>query len=210
MKVVNALPNDKACGPSGIYNEYIKHLDDSTQRLLLKLIQMIFTVGDIPTDWKSAFIYPIPKPTEWHYDISKTRPITLLETIRKAYVKILTNRLSKILQKHNVLRGNNFAGLPGKSTDEPIKMINMLMEDAIEHNKELWILFQDLSKAYNRINLQILTKALERIKLPSHLITMIINLFTDRRNSVFTVFENTPQYDIKIEINQRKVISFLL
>ena len=141
MKVVKALLNDKACGSSGIYNEYIKHLDDSTQKLLLKLIQMIFVVGEIPMDWKSAFIYPIPKSTEWHYNISKTRPITLLETVRKAYVKILTNCLSKILQKHNVLRGNNFAGLPGKSTDEPIKMINMLMEDVIEHNKELWILF---------------------------------------------------------------------
>ena len=102
---------------------------------------MIIIVGDIPEDWKIAHVYPIPKPTEWHYDISKTRPITLLETVQKAYIKLLTNRLLKILQKHSVLKGNNFAGLPDKSTENPIKLINLLIEDTVENNKEYWILF---------------------------------------------------------------------
>ena len=30
IKIVNSLPNNKACDPSGIFNEYIKHLDDFT------------------------------------------------------------------------------------------------------------------------------------------------------------------------------------
>jgi hypothetical protein len=110
---------------------------------------MCFTIGDIPNDWKIAHIYPIPKPMEWHCDITKTRPITLLETARKAFVKIITNRLSKILAKHDILKGGNFAGLPGGSTEPPIKILNMLLEDANENNKEIWVLLQDLSKAYD-------------------------------------------------------------
>lgn len=39
---------------------------------------------------------------------------------------------------------------------------------------------------------------------------MIINLFTNRKNSVFTEFGNTNQYNIKIGIDQGKVISPLL
>ena len=84
------------------------------------------------------------------------------------------------------------------------------MEEAKEYDKELWLLFQDLSKAYDRVDLKFLKKALERIKIPHLLIQIIINLFTNRKNSVFTEFGNTDQYDIKIGIDQEEVISPLL
>ena len=41
---------------------------------------------------------------------------------------------------HGVLKGNNFAGLPGDSTELPIKLMNMILEDAKEHSKPVWIL----------------------------------------------------------------------
>jgi len=51
---------------------------------------------------------------------------------------------------------------------------------------------------------------MERIKIPIHLITIILNLFTNRKNSVFTTFGNTDLYDIQIGIDQGEVISPLL
>ena len=102
ISVLKSLPADKAAGPSGITNEMISHLGSKTQYLLWQLIQMCFIIGDIPNEWKIAHIYPIPKPSEWNCDISQTRPITLLETARKGFVKILNNRLSKLLEKHNI------------------------------------------------------------------------------------------------------------
>ena len=204
------MPNDKAAGPSGIYNEHLKHLDTKVQQLLLSLIQMIFKVGSIPDEWRIAHIYLIPKPTEWYFDITKTRPITLLETCRKAFAKILNKRLAKIISKHNILQGNNYAGLPGKSTQEPIKMLNMIIEEAVENKKELWLLFQDLSKTYDRVDLNYLKKALDRIKLPPLFSQLIINLFVNRKNSIFTQVGLTDQYDVKIGIDQGEVISPLL
>jgi len=93
---------------------------------------------------------------EWQCDIMKTRSLTLLDTLRKAVMKIITNRLSKIMAKHSILRGNNFAGLPGGSTEILIKLMNMIIEDAKEHQKLIWILLQDLSKAYDRVDLVVL------------------------------------------------------
>jgi hypothetical protein len=122
----------------------------------------------------------------------------------------LNKRLSKIVSKHKILKGNNYAGLPGKSTQEPIKLLNMIMEDATENNKELWLLFQDLSKAYDRVDLTFLRKALDRIKVPTPFSKIIINLFTNRKNSVFTEYGNTDLYNIKIGIDQGEVISPLL
>src|SRR5215216_3996983 len=208
--VLSHLAKDKAAGPSGIHNEMFQHLGDKFKHLVWQLICMCFTIGDTPSEWKIAHVYPIPKPMEWECDITKTHPITLLETLRKAFVKVITNRLSKILAKHHVLKGNNFAGLPGGSTEKPIKIINMLLEDANENKKELWILLQDLSKAYDRVDLKFLRLALQRIKIPVKCVDLIINLFTNRKNAIFTADGLTDYYDIKIGIDQGEVISPLL
>ena len=69
----------------------IKHLGSNTHHLLWKLIKMCFELSNIPDEWKIAHVYPIPKPVDWNCDITKTRPITLLETTRKAFIKIITN-----------------------------------------------------------------------------------------------------------------------
>ena len=54
--------------------------------------------------------------------------------------------------KHKILQGGNHAGLPGCSTLEPLRIINAIIEDARANKKELWIMFQDMSKAYDRVN----------------------------------------------------------
>ena len=67
-------------------------------------------------------------------------------------MKILTSRLSNILSIHkSVLGDNNYAALPSKSTIEPIHILNNIMEEAREKSKEVWILLQDMSKAYDLV-----------------------------------------------------------
>src|SRR5579859_3393157 len=139
------------------------------------------------------------------------RPITLLECPRKLLFKILTNRLTKILGKNrNILEDFNFAALPGSSTIEPINILNNLIEDAREKNKELWIMFQDMSKAYDYVNRRNLSKALERIKIPKLFIRLIKNAFNGRTNRVITDYGLTEEYKMCNGIDQGKIISPIL
>ncbi|PKB92617.1 hypothetical protein RhiirA5_444039, partial [Rhizophagus irregularis] len=80
-------------------------------------------------------------------EYSANRPIRNNE---KALVSILNRRCSKIFKGNNVLRGNQFAGLEGNSTFEPIRIIKEIIQNAIENKKELWILALDMAKAYDR------------------------------------------------------------
>ena len=133
-----------------------------------------------------------------------------METLRKALVRLLNNRLATLMVQHNILKGNQFAGVPGSSTFEPIRIINEIIEDAREKDKEIWILFQDLSKAYDRVNIHMLDKALKRLKIPQSFCNIIRNLFTNRKNRIFTAVGLTDEYDVLIGIDQGEVISPLL
>ncbi|EXX66068.1 hypothetical protein RirG_127400 [Rhizophagus irregularis DAOM 197198w] len=111
---IQSMPN-KASGPSKISYEMLKHLTGEAFNLSLILANACFTYGDISADWREALVYPILKPHEFDAQLKNMRPITLLETVRKCVVKVVTTRLSKILADNQVLQGGNFAGLPGGS-----------------------------------------------------------------------------------------------
>src|SRR5271154_2790399 len=72
------------------------------------------------------------------------------------------------------------------------------------------MLFQDLSKAYDRVNLNMLELSLKRIKLPQNLVNFILSLFMKRTNRVIGHFGLTDPYQVLIGIDQGEVISPLL
>ncbi|GET57865.1 RNA-directed DNA polymerase from mobile element jockey-like [Rhizophagus irregularis DAOM 181602=DAOM 197198] len=210
LSTVSSTPNGKASGPSMITYEMLKHLGSCTSALLLILIQACLSKADIPDLWLQAMVFPIPKPHEWKCQLKNTRPITLLEMIRKSLVKLFYNRLSTIMASHDVLKGGNFAGLPGGSCCDPIITLESIIHDADINKNPLWILSQDISKAFDSVDLTMLRFALERIRLPASAVKFILSLFMKRTNRIFTAHGSTPAYRVRIGIDQGEVISPLL
>src|SRR6266496_6434327 len=210
IETVKLLPNGKAAGLSKISYEMIKYLSDDYQEIIYNFICACIKMNNIPDAWRKATVYLIPKPKPFNSDLNNTRPITLLETMRKAMVALLNQRFTHILKDNNVLKGNQFAGLPTNSTFELIRIINEIIQDVTEKNKELWLLSQDLGKAYDRVNIYMLKRALRRINLPPLFISFIKHLFLHRTNQVFTSYGLTDKYEVKIGIDQGEIISPLL
>ena len=211
IEVLNTLPNGKAAEHSKISYEMIKKSSTKFKEILKNFLDLCLNIGNIPNQWNKAIVYPIPKPGDWELNLSKIRPITLLEIPRKILMKILTNRLSsKLLANYEILKDHNYAGLPGKSTQEPIHILNAIMEDAREAKKELWILMQDMSKAYDLVNRNNLIKALKRIKLPNKFIEFISNSLKNRTNQIISDFGFTESFKVGNGIDQGEIMSPLL
>ena len=210
QEILKNLPHGKAAGPSGIHYEMLKKLSKEGKTIIRTFFNCLLKTGLIPGTWKQSTIFPIPKPKPWQCDLANTRPIVLLETTRKCFTKIITNRLSSICKKYNILRGPNFAGLPGESTAEPIQLLNNICEDARENKKELWILFQDTAKAYDTVSLEMLERAMKRIHIPAGIIQIINNLFHKRQFKIITHIGLTNQITARDGIDQGETISPLL
>ena len=93
-EITNAIrnfSNNKSPGPSLIPYEVYKHLGPVALNTLVLLFNAILDTGIIPDDWMTGNIVLIPKPKEWEDNLKITRPITLLESARKIFMKIINN-----------------------------------------------------------------------------------------------------------------------
>lgn len=55
--------------------------------------------------------------------------------------------------KNNILSSHNFAAFPYQSTLQPILQLGQILEDAVTNKKDLWILSQDMSKAFDSVHI---------------------------------------------------------
>src|SRR4051812_903625 len=124
--------------------------------------------------------------------------------------KIMTNRLASILSTHNILKGNNYAGLPGGSCHIPIHILESIIHDSNTYHKPLFIFLQDILKAFDSIDINMLELAMLRLRIPQGFIKLVLNLFNNRSNRVITANGLFDLYKVKIGIDQGEVISPLL
>jgi len=115
-----------------------------------------------------------------------------------------------IFISHSVLKGYNFAALSHSSTFELLRIIDNLLYDVKIHKKKIWILFQNMNKAYNQVNIFMLQHAMNRLKISLPFINLITNLFTNHTNQVFIQSGITDSYKVLVGIDQEEVICPLL
>jgi hypothetical protein len=63
------------------------------------MLAEIYSTGIIPTAEKLGKVILLPKDDNWSGDISRLRPITLLESLRKIIEAILQMRLQEVISK---------------------------------------------------------------------------------------------------------------
>ncbi|GBC23530.2 RNA-directed DNA polymerase from mobile element jockey-like [Rhizophagus irregularis DAOM 181602=DAOM 197198] len=150
-KTVRELNKKLAAGLSGINYKIIAQLPEELVLLLVKFGNLTLQTKLVLMTWKTSIILPIPKSINFKYNILNIRPIALLDCFQKTFTKMITNRLSYVIKRYNVLQGYNCCGLPKECTNEPIHLVNNFIEDARENKKELWVLTQDMKKAFDSV-----------------------------------------------------------
>ena len=113
----------------------------------------------------------------------------------------MNKRLTNILSNNNVLKGNNYASLLSSNCSTPIAILESIIHDAATNNKPLFIFLQDISKAFDSMDIRMLQLAMKRIKISSHFFNLVIELFTNRYNTVITAYSNSNSYKTEIGIN---------
>ncbi|GBB84141.1 hypothetical protein RclHR1_10790006 [Rhizophagus clarus] len=182
----------------------------NTGALIIEFINITIRAGIIPDYWKQSYLCPFLKPNRFEYDLNNIRPIMLLDTIRKSATKLVTERISKILIRHKMLKGHNFCGLKNEDTTTPLTILNSIIKDAKEQGKELHVVTQDIKKAYDLVSIDNLGMALDRLNMPANMTKWICNLYKERSIWAIIAFSLTDKVIAQDGINQGDALSPLM
>ena len=121
---------------------------------------------------KNASIVSIYKRKEDKSDCSNYREIALLSVAGKILARILLNRLTSSIID-NVLPESQCGFRAGRGTVDMIFTLCQIQEKCREHNRNLFIIFIDLTKAFDTVNREALWPLLRKCGCPDKFVNIV-------------------------------------
>lgn len=152
-KNTQKLKNRKSPGLDDIANELLKYGGQDLVKQLTTFFQKILNSGTGPREWKKSITIPIFKKGD-RKTPENYRGITLLSNVMKLFIESIFLEHIRINEEQQGFKKNRF-------TTDAIFMVRQLVEKATEFNKLVYMYFVNLTKAYDKIRLKDVIKALK-------------------------------------------------
>ena len=183
-KSIKQLASGKAAGADGIPPDVYKHGGAAIRKQLLSLYKLCWREGVIPQDFKDADLVHLYKNKGDSKVCDNHRGISLLSIAGKIYARILLNRLMNHIQDIGLIPESQNGFMPGRSTIDPCFSLRLLQEKCMLHGQDLYLLFIDLTKAFDTVSRPGLWALLGKIGCPDHFIRMIRSFHDDMKVKV--------------------------
>jgi len=103
-KLIKAVSSSHSCGPDGISNNMLKHLNEDMLIQVTRLINLSIEASRIPTAWKSSNVTMITKKADGKLsDMSNFRPISLTSVMCKLTERVLLRELKHFADRKNLI-----------------------------------------------------------------------------------------------------------
>ena len=202
LECLRNAPKRKAPGPSGIPNELLVPYSECLVRCVTYLFDRILNTGMVPTAWKLAHIYPVPKKGDLSV-IGNYRPISLTENLRKLFERVIAVRVRDVIEPMSIEQG----GFRRKRStlDQVATLQEMLLQNRGSH-----IAFLDIKAAYDSVDRSIMWRKLQDLQCPHYLLKVLQGMFDE--NTAKVVLSGAKSEDLILEMGvlQGSILSPLL
>lgn len=182
-QTIKKMKNGKSAGKDKLVPEMFKNLDQDGMKILLKIINRVWKEEQIPTKWCETMIVPIHKNGD-RLECSNYRGINLINTIIKILEGIIENRIRT--KTEHLLEDQQCAFRKGRSIQDHIFTTKQLIEKMHSQQRQLFLAFIDLEKAFDRINRNEIWRILDKYKINHKIIRITRNIYNNTKNIVIT------------------------
>ena len=175
MKAVSELQTGKSPGPDGIPPEIYKAGGQALCEQLTRLFSLFWEKGEVPQDLKDANIIHLYKNKGDKSSCDNHRGISLLSIAGKLLARVLLNRLTKHLVD-NIVPESQCGFRQNRGTVDMVFAIRQLQEKCIEQRQDLYLLFIDLTKAFDTVSRPGLWTILSKLGCPPKFVQMTRSL----------------------------------
>ena len=199
---LSMLKNGRAIGDDEISVELLK-ISESAIYEIQKIFNDILENEEIPSQWLKSTISLIYKKGD-KSDIKNYRPITKTSQMYKLFAKVILNRISSTLEKHQTVNQAGFRN--GFSTIDHIFTIQQITEKCYEYDLPIFLGFIDYNKAFDSIEHPFLWQALKEQNV-NHKYIIIIKKIYENSTACLKLDKEGRQFKINRGIKQGCCIS---
>nr|GEY93480.1 putative RNA-directed DNA polymerase, eukaryota, reverse transcriptase zinc-binding domain protein [Tanacetum cinerariifolium] len=191
--------SNKAPGPDGYSFLFIKRLWDLLKHDIHEFVVSFFSSGKFPQGVNFAIITLIPKVSNPLF-IKDYRPISLIGLHYKIVAKIISNRLSKVVD--SIISPEQSAFISGQQIlDGPLILSEII--DWYKKRKKKLVLFKvDFEKAFDYVSWKYLDYMLHKLGFGSRWRTWINNCLMSARTSILINESPTSEFSLKRGLRQ--------
>jgi hypothetical protein len=135
-----------------------------------------------PRQWKSAIIIPIIKRgKETCDDISKYRPISLINMAAKVLEKVLINRIMHSMHSYYLLSQNQYGFAPQTSTIDVVMALKEYVQEGLKEGLYVVLISLDIKGAFDAAWWPGILYPLKTLKCPRNLYNLSESYFNGRK-----------------------------
>jgi len=184
---IESLGNKKAPGEDGITGEIFKSAFEIFPSYITAIYNGCLNRGVFPTRWKRSKLFPITKPGKDNCeDVTKFRPISLINTGGKVLEKVLISRINHYVFSHDYMNSNQFGFTPQKSTTDAIMAVKNVITEGLEAGDVFVLVSLDVKGAFDSAWWPAILNGLRAYECPNNLYKLARSYFTQRSASLST------------------------
>ena len=157
-------------GPDCIPNIFLKHCKQSLSVALALIFNRSLDQGVFLPEWRESFLTPIHKKGPKH-QIENYRGIAKLSAIPKIFEKIVKDKIYVLISQRISTHQHGF--LAGKSTITNLVSFTKYVLDSIEAGYQVDVIYTDFSKAFDKVDHNILIGKLSNLGIPSNFLNWV-------------------------------------
>ncbi len=202
LAAISKIKNTCSAGIDQVPSFLIKDCSAAFLKPLCYLFNLSLNNSCFPNMWKIAKIVPVYKSGDIS-DVRSYRPISILSCFSKVYESILYRQIYFNIKELISIHQHGFSS--GRSTHTNLMCMSQIISDTLDHSGQLDVIYTDLSKAFDKINHQILLCKLSAMGFSDSLIKLFYSYLSSRVNCVvyngfksnsYASFSGVPQGSI--------------
>ena len=198
------LKRGKAAGYDESTPEMIQSLGERGLEILTELLNEVWREERVPREWEVGIVIPLFKKGDCN-ECGNYRGITLLSVVLKMYERILERRLRRILDQQ--LEESQSGFRKGRGTQDHIFPLKQLLEKRHLQNKNLYLGFIDIQKAFDSVPRRKVWQSLRQRGVQGKLINNIQSIYKTSRNYVRRDNSQSEEFLTRDGLRQGGVLS---
>ena len=181
-EAIKALKKGKSPGVDNIPAELVQAGGEDMVTILTRICNKIWKTGVWPKSWTQSLVITLPKKGNLK-QCNNYRTISLISHPSKILLRIILNRLKP--QAEKIIAEEQAGFREKRSTMEQIFNLRVLAEKCLDHQKELYHVFIDFKKAFDRVWHDALWATMKKYNISPKLIELTQQLYENATSAVF-------------------------